>query len=85
MFSLPHDANTTSAAPIAGIWVAAACYANCDGSAVPPVLTANDFQCFLNRFANSESAANCDQSTTAPILTANDFQCFLDAFATGCT
>ncbi len=28
-----------------------ACYANCDGSSVAPVLTANDFQCFLNRFA----------------------------------
>ena len=27
------------------------CYANCDGSLVPPILTANDFQCFLNRFA----------------------------------
>jgi hypothetical protein len=39
---------------IGGFWVAAlspVCYANCDGSTVSPVLTANDFQCFLNKFA----------------------------------
>ena len=27
------------------------CYANCDGSTANPSLTANDFQCFLNKFA----------------------------------
>jgi hypothetical protein len=27
------------------------CYANCDGSTVPPILTANDFQCFLIKYA----------------------------------
>ncbi len=27
------------------------CYANCDGSTIPPILTPNDFQCFLNAFA----------------------------------
>lgn len=27
------------------------CYANCDTSTVAPFLTANDFQCFLNKFA----------------------------------
>lgn len=27
------------------------CYANCDGSTGSPLLTANDFQCFINRFA----------------------------------
>src|SRR5262249_29885737 len=34
------------------------CYSNCDGSTTPPVLTANDFQCFLNRFAAGDSYAN---------------------------
>ena len=36
-----------------GFWAvppAAACYANCDGSTTPPLLNANDFGCFLNRF-----------------------------------
>jgi hypothetical protein len=28
-----------------------ACYANCDGSTSAPVLNANDFNCFLNKFA----------------------------------
>ena len=60
------------------------CYANCDLSAAAPVLTANDFQCFLNAFAMGASYANCDGSTTIPVLTANDFQCFLNAFAAGC-
>ncbi len=60
------------------------CYANCDGSASTPQLTANDFQCFLNRFAAGESYANCDLSTGSPTLTANDFQCFLNQFAAGC-
>ncbi len=60
------------------------CYANCDGSSIAPVLTANDFQCFLNRFAAADSWANCDASTAAPTLTANDFQCFLNSFAQGC-
>ncbi len=50
-----------------------------------PVLTANDFQCFLNEFAGASSYANCDGSTTSPVLTANDFQCFLNAYAAGCT
>ncbi len=61
------------------------CYANCDGSATPPILTANDFQCFLNSFAAQSLAANCDGSTAAPTLTANDFQCFLNSFAAGCS
>ncbi len=60
------------------------CYPNCDGSTTPPVLTANDFQCFLSAFASANTVANCDGSTTAPTLTANDFQCFLNAFAIGC-
>jgi subtilisin-like proprotein convertase family protein len=60
------------------------CYANCDGSTAPPVLNANDFQCFLNLYAVGSSLANCDGSTSAPIINANDFQCFLNAYAAGC-
>jgi 6-phosphogluconolactonase (cycloisomerase 2 family) len=63
----------------------ATCYANCDGSTGTPVLTANDFQCFLNKFANADPYANCDGSTGNPLLTANDFQCFLNKFANGCS
>ncbi len=62
----------------------AACYANCDASTGTPALTANDFQCFLNRYAAADSYANCDASTGTPALTANDFQCFLNKFAAGC-
>jgi hypothetical protein len=61
------------------------CYANCDGSTVPPILNANDFQCFLNNFAAGLSSANCDGSTVPPVLNANDFQCFLNAYAAGCS
>ncbi len=61
------------------------CYANCDESTATPVLTANDFQCFLNRYAAGTSDANCDGSTSIPLLTANDFQCFLNKYAAGCT
>jgi hypothetical protein len=60
------------------------CYANCDGSTVAPVLNANDFECFLNRFAAGDSFANCDGSSTPPTLNANDFECFLNAYAAGC-
>ncbi len=68
-----------------GTTCAAPCYANCDGSTTPPVLTANDFQCFLIRFSQHDPSANCDASNTAPYFTANDFQCFLNAFAAGCS
>jgi hypothetical protein len=61
------------------------CYANCDGSTGSPLLTANDFQCFLNKYAAGDTYANCDGSTGTPLLTANDFQCFLNKFAAGCT
>ncbi len=62
------------------------CYVNCDGSTATPLLTANDFQCFLNKFAaGDDHYANCDGSTADPILTANDFQCFLNKFAAGCS
>jgi hypothetical protein len=62
---------------------AAACYANCDNSTVPPILNANDFQCFLQRFAAGDAYANCDGSVAPPVLTANDFQCFLNKYAAG--
>lgn len=62
----------------------APCYANCDQSTGSPVLTANDFQCFLNQVAGGASTANCDGSTVPPVLTANDFQCFMNAYAAGC-
>jgi hypothetical protein len=63
------------------------CYANCDSSTTPPILNANDFQCFLNSYAGAANGfgyANCDNSSSQPILNANDFQCFLNAFAAGC-
>ncbi len=61
------------------------CAANCDCSNSAPILTANDFQCFLNKFASADPYANCDGSSTVPLLTANDFQCFLNQYAAGCT
>ncbi|MBX3376151.1 MAG: immunoglobulin domain-containing protein [Phycisphaeraceae bacterium] len=61
------------------------CYANCDGSTGSPILTANDFQCFLNKYAANNTYANCDGSTGTPLLTANDFQCFLNKYAAGCS
>lgn len=64
---------------------AASCFANCDESTGTPRLTANDFQCFINRYAAGSSLANCDASTGQPALTANDFQCFINKFAAGCT
>ncbi|MBX3378044.1 MAG: hypothetical protein KF678_13690 [Phycisphaeraceae bacterium] len=61
------------------------CYANCDGSTGTPVLTAGDFQCFLNRFTTGDPWANCDGSVMAPVLNVMDFQCYLNRFAVGCT
>ncbi len=61
------------------------CKINCDGSTTSPVLSANDFQCFLNSFAAGNCYANCDGSTSNPLLTANDFQCFLNAYSAGCS
>ena len=60
------------------------CYANCDGSNIPPVLNVQDFSCFLGRWANNDTYANCDLSTVAPVLNVQDFTCFLNAFARGC-
>lgn len=61
------------------------CYANCDESAGSPVLTANDFLCFLNAYASGVLYANCDGSAVQPVLTANDFLCFLNRYAAGCS
>ena len=61
------------------------CYPNCDSSTSVPVLNANDFQCFLNKYAAGDSYANCDGSTAPPVINANDFQCFLNKYAAGCT
>ncbi len=60
------------------------CYPNCDGSTTPPILSVNDFICFLSRFAAGDSYANCDLSTTPPALNVRDFICFLNQFAAGC-
>jgi hypothetical protein len=59
-----------------------ACYANCDGSTILPVLTANDFLCFLNAYSNQQPYANCDGIGG---LTANDFLCFMSMYASGCS
>ena len=61
-----------------------ACYANCDNSTTQPLLTVNDFVCFLSRFAAGDPSANCDASTLPPILNAIDFTCFLNRYAAGC-
>jgi hypothetical protein len=70
-----------------------ACYANCDGNSIDPVLNVEDFTCFINEFASGltlqpeqqiEHYANCDGSTTVPVLNVEDFICFINAFAAGC-
>jgi hypothetical protein len=76
-----------------GCSAAGDCYANCDGSTQAPILTVEDFNCFINEFATAQSLApaqqikhyaNCDGSTTPPILNVDDFICFINAFAQGC-
>jgi len=61
-----------------------ACYANCDGSVVPPVLNVADFVCFQTKFAAGDLDANCDGSTAPPVLNIGDFVCFLARFGAGC-
>jgi hypothetical protein len=60
------------------------CYANCDSSSSDPVLSANDFVCFLTRFVSGDPYANCDGSLGQPALTAGDFHCFINAYTAGC-
>lgn len=74
-----------TSSPYLARWVGCTpCYANCDHSTVPPILNANDFGCFVNRFAAGSPDANCDGSTTPPTLNVNDFMCFINRFAEGC-
>jgi len=80
--SLLFEGNYTAVEYVSG--GAPLCYANCDGSTTLPVLTANDFQCFLNKFVAGDTYANCDGSIPPWALTAGDFQCFLNKFAGGC-
>jgi uncharacterized membrane protein len=70
---------------VSGPIIARLCYANCDASTSSPRLSANDFVCFLNRFAAGDYGANCDGSTGSPLLTGNDFMCFLNAYVAGCS
>jgi hypothetical protein len=74
------------ASPNVAIWgpPPPTCYPNCDCSAAPPLLTINDFVCFLGRFAAGDPYANCDQSTSPPTLNIADLACFLNRFAEGC-
>jgi hypothetical protein len=78
------DAMAQSVRPDGTLGNVAACYANCDGSTIAPVLNVLDFNCFLNSFAAGASYANCDGSTIAPVLNVLDFNCFLNRFAAGC-
>lgn len=61
-----------------------ACYPNCDGSRVAPILNVADFTCFLNRFSAADPYANCDGSTQPPTLNVSDFTCFVNAYSAGC-
>jgi len=62
-----------------------ACYANCDGSSVAPILNVSDFICFQTKYAAGDSYANCDGSTTPPVLNVSDFICFQTKYAAGCS
>lgn len=59
------------------------CYANCDQSTGTPLLTANDFICFVNHFVAGHSYSNCDG--VGGLVGAEDFICFLGAFNVGCS
>jgi 6-phosphogluconolactonase (cycloisomerase 2 family) len=70
-----------------------ACYANCDGSTVEPILNVDDFTCFITEFSAAQvlpheqqitAYANCDGSTSAPVLNVDDFTCFIVRFSAGC-
>jgi hypothetical protein len=72
---------------------AGSCHANCDGSAIAPILNLQDFVCFIDEFRAQStqpienqiaSYANCDGSVTPPVLNAADFTCFLNSFNAGC-
>jgi hypothetical protein len=88
----PNLGSWSSDAWIAQI-VQSACPANCDGSTATPLLTIEDFTCFIQRFSDAVvastsvqriSSANCDASTVVPVLNVDDFVCFVDQYARGC-
>jgi hypothetical protein len=60
------------------------CYANCDGSTIPPTLNVSDFICFQQKYAAADPYANCDGSTIPPTLNVSDFICFQQKYAAGC-
>jgi choice-of-anchor B domain-containing protein len=88
-FTVSNTDSSTTEAGIDGFSVvspacAVPCYANCDGSSLPPVLNVNDFLCFQNLYASGSSLANCDGSSLPPVLNVNDFLCFQNLYAQGC-
>jgi len=64
---------------------APACYANCDGSTIVPILNVSDFICFQTKYAAGDPAANCDNSTIPPVLNVSDFICFQTKYSAGCS
>jgi hypothetical protein len=78
--TVANECGSTSSEPA----MLSVCYANCDCSSLPPVLSTGDLLCFLNRFASLDPYANCDGSTAPPALNVQDFLCFLNAFSAGC-
>jgi len=63
----------------------APCYANCDGTTIPPILNVSDFICFQTKYAAGDPYANCDNSTIPPILNVSDFICFQTKYSAGCS
>jgi len=61
------------------------CYANCDGSSIPPILNVSDFICFQTKYAAGDPYANCDGSTVPPVLNVSDFICYQTKYAAGCS
>ncbi len=72
------------ASTFAAVGPSTECWANCDGSTIPPRLNVLDFACFLGQVAEGSAAANCDGSTSPPVINVLDFSCFLNKFAAGC-
>jgi hypothetical protein len=87
LYTLPNTAfgGGTGIAIFAPAICEVECYANCDGSTVPPILNVSDFICFQSKFAAGSSYANCDRSTTPPVLNVSDFICFQTRYSGGCT
>ncbi|MFN0134442.1 MAG: kelch repeat-containing protein [Phycisphaerales bacterium] len=76
--NLSGDANS------APVTLEVLCYADCDGTSYPPIISTLDYVCFMNKFAAGDPYANCDGSTVPPTLNAADFICFLSELAAGC-